>query len=144
MPMHVRILLEVTADAGTPGVVEEVAAFEKKTEQAEDLGLSIAEAKSLLEAVQTRTVTAQVADWSEGHRRCEACGQSRRIKGSNPIVFRTLYGDITLRSPRLHRCSCQESHGPLTVSPLHELIPDHVAPEPLYLEGRWGSLAPYT
>ena len=85
----------------------------------------------------------QVAEWSERHRRCEACGQPRRIKGSNPIVFRTLYGDITLRSPRLHRCPCQESHGSATVSPLHELLPDHVAPERLYLEARWASLAPY-
>ena len=134
--MHVRILLEITADKDTAGDIQKVATFEKKTERAEDLGLSIAEAKRLLEAVQTRLVTAQVADWSQRYRRCDACGQSRRIKGSNAVVFRTLYGDINLRSPRLHRCPCQISDGPATTSPLRDLIPDHVAPERLYLEAR--------
>jgi len=99
MTMHVRVLLEITANDSAAGAVEEVAAFEKTAERAEDLGLSITEARALLKAVQTHTVTMQVAEWSERHRRCEACGQPRRIKGSNLIVFRTLYGDITLRSP---------------------------------------------
>lgn len=33
--------------------------------------------------------------------------------------------------------------GPATISPLRALIPDHVAPERLYLEARWSSLVPY-
>ena len=78
--MHVRILLEITTEDGTNGAIEKLATFEKKPERAEDLGLSIAEAKLLLEAVQTRVATAQVADWSQRRRRCDACGQSRRIK----------------------------------------------------------------
>jgi hypothetical protein len=105
--------------------------------------LSIAEAKQLLKAVQTRIVPAQVAAWSHHHRRCDACGSQRRIKGSNPIVFRTLYGDVNLRSPRLHRCACQGDGGPATMWPLTALLRDHVAPERLYLEARWASLAPY-
>jgi hypothetical protein len=55
----------------------------------------------------------------------------------------TLYGDVCLRSPRLHRCPCQGTQGPATASPLCNLIPKHVAPERLYLEARWASLAPY-
>ena len=107
--MRIRILLEITdgADNGAPGAAGEVTSFEKTTERPEDLGLSIAEAKRLLAAVQNRIVAAQVADWSGRHRPCAACGQPRRIKGRNPIVFRTLYGDITLGSMRLHRCACQ-------------------------------------
>ncbi len=108
-----------------------------------DLGLSIAEAKKVLIAVQQRVVAQQVADWSQQHRRCGACGQPRRIKGSNRAVFRTLYGDVSLRSVRLHRGPCQNGSGPATVSPLREFIPDHVAPERLYLEAKWASLVPY-
>ncbi|MDA8049045.1 MAG: ISKra4 family transposase [Rhodospirillales bacterium] len=140
--MRVRILLQVAADDGG-GIPEEVACFNKPTEQAEDLGLSIAEAKVLLAAVQERMVKAQATAWIERHRCCPFCGTQRRNKGSFPIVFRTLYGDVALRSPRLHRCPCQAGSGPAKSSLLAELIPEHIAPERLYLETRWSSLAPY-
>jgi hypothetical protein len=141
--MRVRVLLQITEDDGTAGAAAEVAAFEKVTERPEDLGLSIAEAKALLAAVQQRTVDAQVACWMERHRCCEACGLLRRSKGNRGVVFLTLYGDVAITSPRLHRCPCQNAQGPATVSPLSALIPDYVAPERLYLEARWASLVPY-
>jgi hypothetical protein len=141
--MRVSILLQITDDHGVAGASEEVAAFEKATERSEDLGLLMAEGKVLLAAIQSKTVTAQVSAWSERHRGCEVCGEQRRIKGSYPIQFHTLYGDVDLRSPRLHRCPCQGAEGPATVSPLRDLIHGHVAPERLYLEARWASLVPY-
>ena len=143
--MRIAILLQITADTGAVGATEEVVALEKVTERPEDLGLSIAQAKTVLSAIQRRTVTAQTAAWAEQHRRCPTCGEQRRSKGSYPLVFRTLYGNIQLNSARLHRCPCQGVDGPATVSvsPLRDLIPDHVAPERLYLETRWASLAPY-
>ena len=141
--MRVSILLQITDDHGATGPSEEVAAFEKATERPEDLGLLMAEGKTLLAAIQSRTVTAQVTEWSERHRSCEACGERRRIKGSYPIQFHTLYGDVELRSPRLHRCTCQGADGPATISPLRDLVPNHIAPERLYLEARWASLVPY-
>ncbi len=97
----------------------------------------------MLAAVQARTVLAQAATWSQQRRCCPACGVRRRSKGSYPLVFRTLYGDVGLDSPRLYRCSCQPTDGPATVSPLCDLISSHVAPERLYLEARWSSLVPY-
>jgi hypothetical protein len=141
--MRVRILVQITADDGAAGAAEEIAAFEKITERPEDLGLSIAEGKALMEAAQQRVAAAQVASWTERHRCCETCGARRHSKGSYPVVFLTLYGDVRLCSPRLHRCPCQNADGPATVSPLRTLIPDHVAPERLYLEARWASLVPY-
>jgi hypothetical protein len=105
--------------------------------------LSIAEGKTLMAAVQQWLVDAQVATWSERHRCCEACGARRHSKGSHPVVFLTLYGDVQIASPRLHRCPCQSTDGPATVSPLRNLLPDYVAPERLYLEARWASLMPY-
>ena len=141
--MHVRVLLQITSDDGTAGVAEEVAVFEKVTERPEDLGLSIAEGKATLAAIQRRTVNAQAAVWTERHRHCEACGERRRSKGSYPVTFMTLYGDVELSSPRLLRCPCQSADGPMTLAPLCDLMPDHVAPERLYLEARWSSLVPY-
>jgi hypothetical protein len=141
--MRVRVLLQITSDDGTASAAEEVAVFEKATERPEDLGLSIAEGKATLAAVQHQTVSAQAAAWADRHRCCEACGERRRSKGRYPVTFMTLYGDVELSSPRLLRCPCQSADAPATVSPLRDLIPDHVAPERLYLEARWSSLVPY-
>jgi hypothetical protein len=114
--MRVRVLLEIAADDGTAGAATEVAVFTKQTERAEDLGLSIADGKALMAAVQQQVVDAQVASWTERQRCCEACGARRHSKGSYPVVFLTLYGDVQLASPRLHRCSCQ-GLDPTVVSP---------------------------
>ena len=141
--MRVSILLQITADDGTAGRAEEVAAFEKATERAEDVGLSLADGKGLLAAVQRRIVQAQVGEWAGRHRCCASCGARRRSNGSYPVLFQTLYGDVQLASPRLHRCACQGKEGPATVAPLRDLLPGHVAPERLYLEARWASLVPY-
>jgi hypothetical protein len=141
--MRVRVLLQISDDDGAAGAVEEVAAFAKATERPEDVGLSIAESKALLAAIQHKLVAAQAAEWVERHRCCAACGRRRRGKGRYPVVFRTLFGDVSLASPRLYRCRCQNGGGPATASPLADLLPGHVAPERLYLEARWASLVPY-
>ena len=141
--MRVSILLQITADDGTTGSAEEVAAFEKMTERAEDVGLSLADGKALIAAVQRQIVQTQVGEWTGRRRRCPSCGARRRSNGSYPTLFRTLYGDVPLASPRLRRCACQDKDGPATLSLLRDLIPSHVAPERLYLEARWSSLVPY-
>ncbi len=141
--MRVSILLQITGDDGAIRTAEEVAVFEKPTERPEDVGLSLADGKALAAAVQRRVVQAQAEDWSKRHRCCAECGARRRSKGSYPVLFHTLYGDVSLDSPRLHRCACQIAEGAATVSPLRDLMPDHIAPERLYLEARWSSLVPY-
>ncbi|HTW71369.1 MAG TPA: hypothetical protein VME47_15895 [Acetobacteraceae bacterium] len=47
--MRVRVLLQITGDEGAAGDAMEVAAFEKRTERPEDLDLSIADGKALVE-----------------------------------------------------------------------------------------------
>ena len=70
--MRVKVLLQITAEDGTAGDAAEVAVFEKQTERPEDLGLSIAEGKALMAAVQQRVVGAQAASvGAERHRCCE-------------------------------------------------------------------------
>jgi hypothetical protein len=59
--MRVRALLQITGDDGAAGDAIEAAVFEKRTERPEDLGLSIADGKALMAAVQQRVVNAQVA-----------------------------------------------------------------------------------
>lgn len=141
--MRVSILIQITAEDGTADSAEEVATFQKATEQAEDVGLSLADGKALTAAVQRRVVQAQAEEWAGRHRCCASCGAPRRSNGRYPVLFRTLYGDVQLASLRLHRCACQGKEGRATVSPLRDLLPGHIAPERLYLEARWASLVPY-
>ena len=54
---------------------------------------------------------------------------------SKTIVFRTLFGNLDLSSPRLRRCPCQHD-GQLSASPLVELLSEHTAPELVYLESK--------
>src|SRR3954447_15480179 len=85
--MHVRILLQITADDGAASLTEEVTAFEKSAERPEDLGLSLAEGKAVTAAIQRHVVNAQVASWTERHRGCEACGVRRRgAPGASPVL----------------------------------------------------------
>lgn len=140
--MRVRILLQVAADDANFAAPEEVATFEKRTAGIEDLGLSLAEGKILLTATQQRVVERQTSAWLEQRRRCACCGRRLPFKDSHPIVFRTLFGNVGLASPRFRRCRCTAA-GAATMTPLRELIVDHMAPERLYLETRWASLAPY-
>src|SRR3954453_14090945 len=143
--MRVKVLLQITTGDGTPGEIEEIeeiATLTKSVDRPEDLGLSLAESKALLASAQHRIVEGQTKAWAKERRCWETWGRARRRKGSYPLVFRTLFGDVHLASPRLHRCSCREGDRPATSSPLTELIPDHVAPERLYLETRWASLGP--
>jgi hypothetical protein len=141
--VRVRILLQVAPENGAFGEAEEVATFEKGVDRLEEVGLSLAEGKTVLGGFQRRLVGLQAAAHVERRRHCETCGRRLRSKGSYPIVFRSLFGDIRLTSPRLHRCRCQDQAGTATASPLKELLSGHVAPERLYLETRWASLVPY-
>jgi hypothetical protein len=94
--MRVRVLLQIAGDDGADGDAIEAAVFDKQAERPEHLGLSIAEGKTLMAAVQQRIVDAQVASWAAQHRCCEACGARRHSKGSSPVVFLTLYGDVRI------------------------------------------------
>jgi hypothetical protein len=80
--MRVKVLLQITADDGTADDAAEVAVFEKQTERLEDLGLSIAEGKVLMTAIQKRVVDTQAVSWAERHRCCEACGTRRHSKAA--------------------------------------------------------------
>jgi hypothetical protein len=141
--MQVRIMLQVVGNDGAVGGAEEIAVLTKVTEHAEDLGLSRAESRTLLAAAQQRIVEAQVNGWLENHRHCKVGGRKLRCKGSYPVTFRTLFGDVQLKRPRYYVPKERQTNGPATISPLTQLLSELVAPERLYLETRWASLVPY-
>ena len=137
--VHVHLQLRIVGDDGTVFTDSEILRLEKSDHRLEAVGLSIGESKSLQECLQQHIVTAQAAAFVSRHRCCPACGRHLCSKGEYPVVFRTVFGNVTLSSPRFYRCGCQPVDSK-TFSPLTELFTEHVAPELLYLETRWASL----
>lgn len=139
--MRAQLILQMIDDDGETIATDTVADLVKVTKGAEDLGLSLSEAKSLLAKLQQAMVETQVELWLSANR--ELDGRRLRSKGSYPITFHTLFGDVRLKSPRYYLPHSVSGNGPATISPLRKLIPDRIAPERLYLETRWASLVPY-
>ena len=140
--VHVHLQLRIVGDDGTVFTDCEILRLVKSHHQLEAVGLSIGESKSLQECLQQHIVTAQAAAFVDRHRCCPACGRQLSSKGKYPVVFRTVFGNVTLSSPRFYRCGCQPADSQ-TFSPLTELLTEHTAPELLYLESRWASLIPF-
>ncbi len=87
-------------------------------------------------------MSAQGAAFCTKRAHCPSCGRKLRCKARGQIRYRTVFGDVSVPSPRFYQCHCQGSPSK-TFSPLTELLPDHVAPELLWLETKWASLASF-
>ena len=100
----------------------------------EHLGLTLAEGKRLLSAVQQRMVVAQVERHGEVYRRGGHCRRTLATKGYQRRWFRSAFGKVPIRVRRLTSCRCQVEPR-TTLSSLQMSGQDGlVAPEWLYLE----------
>lgn len=145
--MEFTLQLSFTHPQTGEAIIESIAVLDKSDEQLEDLGLTLAESKHVLGQLQQQIVALQTSHYVEQHHKCPCCGKAYRKKGSYPITYRTLFGDIKLTSPRFYYCACAssptEQYIAKTFSPLHNLLVEHMAPERLYLESKWGALLSY-
>jgi hypothetical protein len=133
-----RCKLQMVIETENGEAVHEIAHIERGDMAIETVGLSLAEAKSLLGGVQRTLVEQQIAEQFRHGLNCPDCGKALLSKGSHVIVFRTLFGNLELKSPRLLRCDCQPG-GTLSFSPLAEMLAERTAPERVYLETKWAS-----
>ena len=138
--MKVKVQVVIESDGGDTKAVENIACLERGTLQPAELGLTLAEAKDLLESMQHTVVQQQIAEYLKQQAHCPGCGKKRRRKGHhNPIVYRTLFGKLRLPGMRFFNCGCQ-AHTIRTFSPLAHLLTERTAPELLYLETKFASL----
>jgi len=140
--MKFRILIAIESEKGEPERVHEVAKLERRTLKTEELGLTLAEAKSILGEMQQTMVERQVIDFVAERDGCPHCGQKLTRKGKHEMVFRTAFGKLKLESPRFYHCRCQTARRK-SFSPLAELLPERISPELLYLETKWAALMSY-
>ena len=139
--MRFEVTLRVTTPDGEMQE-REVIVLDKGHDRHEDTGLSIEEGKALLKTLQHQIVEAQAEAFCASKSVCQGCRRRLRKKGRCAIRYRTVFGDIPVTSPRYYRCRCK-GRRPQTFSPLTELLPDHTAPELLWLETRWASLVSF-
>ena len=140
--MAIKIRLTISKDTH-PELEEEVFYFDKAIGEDALIGFSLDEAKQILKQIQRTVVEQQAAAYVQHHRDCPHCGKKQRIKGYHDSQYRTLFGIVTLQSPRFYRCDC-DAGASATFSPLSQwLSGEHVAPELKYLETKWASLMSY-
>jgi hypothetical protein len=140
--MKITVQLVVYDDDGHEETFTDAVVLEKACQRIEHLGLTLAEAKQTLTALQQRLVEQQTAAFVAAHAQCDHCGTSLGIKGYHTRTFRTLFGTVTLTSPRLYHCRCQRRKT-TTFRPLNALLTDPVAPELRFMETKWASLVSY-
>jgi hypothetical protein len=140
--MKMIVQLVVGEDDGREETITDVVILEKTCQQLEQGGVTLAEAKTLLQTLQQHLVERQATACVARRTHCQACGASLPTKGHHALTFRTLFGTIRLTSPRLCHCPCTP-HETATFSPLTELLPEHTAPELLFMETTWASLVSY-
>jgi hypothetical protein len=132
----------VTLDEDGREETREIACLERSDLKPETLGLTLAEGKRILKDLQQVVVERQMSSALCPKRACPDCSQLRHSKGYHELNLRTVFGALTIKSPRLLHCTCRP-HETKTFSPLAELLPDHTLPELLFLETKWASLMSY-
>lgn len=140
--MKITVQLQIEIGDQTTPIVVEVAALQREELTPETLGLTLAEAKALLAQTQEVLVTHQVAAYTDQQRCCPYCGARQHSKGHHTLVLRTLFGKLTLPSPRVICCPCHTTEQ-RSFSPLANLLPERTTPELRYLQAKWASLVSY-
>jgi hypothetical protein len=141
MTMKYAVHVVITTDEGQTET-REIACVEREDLTPTTLGLTLAEGKTILKALQEVVVEQQMTTYLKTQRPCAHCGHRQRSKGSHTTHVRTVFGTISVQSPRLYQCPCQP-HPTETYSPLAALLPEHLTPELLFLETKWAALVSY-
>src|SRR5690242_3042635 len=125
--MTFQIRAVAIADNGQEQV-HEITSLQGTELKMETLGLTLAEGKAILSEIQRVVVEAQTVHCVAAHRQCSDCGQPRRSKGHHDLPLRTVFGKVTLASPRFVHCDCQP-HETKSFSPLAQVLPERTTPE---------------
>jgi hypothetical protein len=131
-----RVIVELSSTVGAKQVHEvHVGGSATRGCSAATLGLSLAEAKSVLAGLQRHLVQTQAEEHCQVRRRCPRCGgqRSRRL--------RSLFGTVEVRTPWFEPCRCGVSLRTI-LSPVKEIMPDRCTPEYERMLAEFGALLP--
>ena len=103
--MDITLSLTIT-DGDKPVIEQEIIQLSKSFRPDELIGLSLAESKRLLKTLQQQIVELQANQYIKSQKQCPCCEKKRRLKEHRNLYYRTVFGIVSLSSPRLYFCSC--------------------------------------
>ncbi len=140
--MEWRIKLEARSGWGWVETIE-LASFKRRVVglTAEEIGLSLEEAKQILAELQRRVLQTQMEEYTYCAHVCPACLKMRRQRASRTRTIQTLFGTVTVEAPRISICPCSNTRGfvDLSFSSLADLLPDRCTPELRRLQADLGA-----
>ncbi len=140
--MEWGIKLEARSGWGEVETIE-VAHFKRRVVglTAEEIGLSLDEAKQVLAELQRLVLQTQMEEYTYCARVCPACLKVRRQRDCRTRTIQTLFGTVTVDAPRINICPCSNAIGfvDLSFSSLAELLPDRCTPELRRIQAELGA-----
>ena len=138
--MKFTIQIKWEDDSSTPITVAEI----ERTGplKAGTLGLTLAESKGLMAKIQKEFVESQVHLFIQDQRFCTQCGSLRTIKDYHTACFKSLFGGIGLRIPRLNGCTCGGKDAPAKTVKVDSLV-NWLSPEFEFIQGQLAATIPY-
>jgi hypothetical protein len=99
---------------------------------AEQIGLSLDEAKRVLAELQHLVLQTQMEEYTFCAHVCPVCFKMRRQRDCRTRTIQTPFGTVRVAAPRISICPCSNSRGfvDLSFSSLTDLLPDRWTPEP--------------
>jgi hypothetical protein len=138
--MKFTILISSEDDSSTPMVVAQIERAGPLN--AATLGLTIAESKCILSRVQEELVESQFGHYLQEQRVCTQCGSRRTLKDYRAACFRSLFGGVNMRVPRLNGCSCEGQGTPAKTVKINGLV-NWVSPELEFIQSQLAATIPY-
>jgi len=96
-----------------------------------EIGLMLAETKTLLARLQAGMLCDQVAEYAALCRVCPECGVLQPLKDRRKRRLQTLFGTVEVEAPRFKMCRCRQPvpMSEVTVSPVCALLTARCTPE---------------
>ncbi|MEO9149234.1 MAG: hypothetical protein ABI212_07635 [Burkholderiaceae bacterium] len=141
--IEARIEDTEAGDAAEGAIV--LAVIERRERSLVELGMTLAEGRSLLARAQSALVSRHLGAWMSQRTHCHRCGTALCHKDSRSVVLRTVFGKVKIASLRLWSCRCAAKPGAprRSTSPLCRALPLRVTPELQYLQAKWAAYLPY-
>ena len=92
------------------------------------VGLTLADGKRILAALQHDLVRGQAEEYCRQRRVCSHCRSQRPLKDIRTRQLASLFGMVEVRAPRFLPCRCAVTHRH-TLNPVAEIMPDRCTPE---------------
>ena len=141
--MRWRVVIELTRGDGAVHAREVATGSDESAGSVvKPLGLTLADAKALLAAIQRHLVQAEVADYCRERRCCPRCQEQRPLKDVRSRRLNSLFGTVEVRAPRFKPCRCSV-RSRRTLTPVVEIMADRCTAEYERIVAKLGAWMPY-